>query len=171
MHLGFEAGDVAVAKVLAQLVDLLQLQEVDAQHLDRLHHLHKGTQQQSQNQFFPQSIGKKKNKTPKNQYSHPKSNLEQIPEAELYAFPFSTPHKKSQINQYSRPKPIPDPIPPHLHISFCSLSTTPLKSQEATVHRKLPSPSWELLPTPPKNSKPKPWMSKSVQFFSGGHFF
>ena len=47
MHLGFEAGDVAVAKVLAQLVDLLQLQEVDAQHLDRLHHLRKGTQWQS----------------------------------------------------------------------------------------------------------------------------
>lgn len=40
MHLGFEAGDVAVAKVLAQFVDLLQLQEVDAQHLDCLHHLH-----------------------------------------------------------------------------------------------------------------------------------
>lgn len=39
MHLGFEAGDVAVAKVFAQLVDLLQLQEVDAQHLDCLHHL------------------------------------------------------------------------------------------------------------------------------------
>lgn len=47
MHLGFEACDVAVAKVLAQLVDLLQLQEVDAQHLDRLHHLCKGTQWQS----------------------------------------------------------------------------------------------------------------------------
>lgn len=43
MHLGFEAGDVTVAEVLAQLIDLLQLQEVDTQHLDRLHHLHRGT--------------------------------------------------------------------------------------------------------------------------------
>lgn len=47
MHLGFEAGDVTVAKVLAQLIDLLQLQEVDAQHLDRLHHLRKGTELKS----------------------------------------------------------------------------------------------------------------------------
>ena len=39
VHLGLEAGDVAVAEVLAELVDLLQLQKVDSQHLDGLHHL------------------------------------------------------------------------------------------------------------------------------------
>jgi hypothetical protein len=39
VHLGLEAGDVAVAEVLAELVDLLQLQKVDPQHLDGLHHL------------------------------------------------------------------------------------------------------------------------------------
>lgn len=39
MHLGFEAGDVPVTKVLAEFIDFLQLQQVDSQHLDRLHHL------------------------------------------------------------------------------------------------------------------------------------
>lgn len=42
MHLGLEAGDVAVTEVLAELVHLLQLQQVDTQHLDRLHHLARG---------------------------------------------------------------------------------------------------------------------------------
>ena len=42
VHLGFEAGDVTVAKVLAELVDFLQLQQVDSQDLDCLHHLRRG---------------------------------------------------------------------------------------------------------------------------------
>ncbi len=40
MHLGLEAGDVTVAEVFTELVHLLQLQQVNPQHLDRLHHLH-----------------------------------------------------------------------------------------------------------------------------------
>ena len=39
VHLSLEAGDVAVAEVLTQLIDLLQLKQVDPQHLDGLHHL------------------------------------------------------------------------------------------------------------------------------------
>lgn len=39
VHLGLEAGNVAAAEVFAQFVHLLQLQQVDAQHLDGLHHL------------------------------------------------------------------------------------------------------------------------------------
>lgn len=39
VHLGLQTGDVAAAEVLAQLVHLLQLQQVDPQHLDGLHHL------------------------------------------------------------------------------------------------------------------------------------
>jgi len=42
VHLGFEAGDVPVTKVLAEFIDFLQLQQVDPQHLDRLHHLWRG---------------------------------------------------------------------------------------------------------------------------------
>lgn len=42
VHLGFEAGDVAVTKVLAEFIDFLQLQQVDSQDLDCLHHLWKG---------------------------------------------------------------------------------------------------------------------------------
>ena len=33
VHLGFEAGDVPVTKVLAEFIDFLQLQQVDSQHL------------------------------------------------------------------------------------------------------------------------------------------
>lgn len=40
VHLGFEAGDVAVTKVLAEFIDFLQLQQVDSQDLDCLHHLY-----------------------------------------------------------------------------------------------------------------------------------
>lgn len=43
LHLALEAGDVAVAEVLAQLLHLLQLQQVDAQHLDCLDHLRTAT--------------------------------------------------------------------------------------------------------------------------------
>lgn len=39
VHLGFEAGDVTVTKVLAEFIDFLQLQQVDSQDLDCLHHL------------------------------------------------------------------------------------------------------------------------------------
>lgn len=39
VHLGLQAGDVAAAEVFAQLVHLLQLQQVDPQHLDGFHHL------------------------------------------------------------------------------------------------------------------------------------
>ena len=39
LHLAFEARDVAVAKVLAQLLDLFKLQEVDAQDLQGFDHL------------------------------------------------------------------------------------------------------------------------------------
>ena len=39
LHLPLEAGDVAVAEVLAQLLHLLQLQQVDSQHLDSSDHL------------------------------------------------------------------------------------------------------------------------------------
>lgn len=46
VHLGLEAGDVAVAEVLAELVNLLQLQKVDPQHLDGLHHLRRERQSQ-----------------------------------------------------------------------------------------------------------------------------
>ena len=38
LHLPFQAGDVAVAEVLAQLLHLLQLQQVDPQHLDGADH-------------------------------------------------------------------------------------------------------------------------------------
>lgn len=39
VHLGLQAGDVAAAEVFAQLVHLLQLQQVNPQHLDGFHHL------------------------------------------------------------------------------------------------------------------------------------
>lgn len=39
VHLGLEAGDVAAAEVFAEVAHLLQLQQVDPQHLDGLHHL------------------------------------------------------------------------------------------------------------------------------------
>lgn len=42
VHLGFEAGDVTVTKVLAEFIDFLQLQQVDSQDLDCLHHLRGG---------------------------------------------------------------------------------------------------------------------------------
>lgn len=42
VHLGFEAGDVTVTKVLAEFIDFLQLQQVDSQDLDCLHHLWRG---------------------------------------------------------------------------------------------------------------------------------
>lgn len=42
VHLGFEAGDVTVAKVFAEFIDFLQLQQVDPQDLDCLHHLGRG---------------------------------------------------------------------------------------------------------------------------------
>lgn len=42
VHLGFEAGDVTVTKVLAEFIDFLQLQQVDSQDLDCLHHLRRG---------------------------------------------------------------------------------------------------------------------------------
>lgn len=41
VHLGLEAGDVAAAEVLAQVAHLLQLQQVDPEHLDGFHHLHR----------------------------------------------------------------------------------------------------------------------------------
>ena len=41
LHLALEAGDVAVAKVLAEVLHLLQLQEVYPQDLNRLDHLFK----------------------------------------------------------------------------------------------------------------------------------
>lgn len=44
VHLGLQAGDVAAAEVLAQVAHLLQLQQVDPEHLDGLHHLHIGKQ-------------------------------------------------------------------------------------------------------------------------------
>lgn len=37
-HLSLEAGDVAVTEVVAQVVDLLQLQQVEPQYLDGLDH-------------------------------------------------------------------------------------------------------------------------------------
>lgn len=40
VHLGLQAGDVAAAEVLTQVAHLLQLQQVDPQHLDGFHHLH-----------------------------------------------------------------------------------------------------------------------------------
>jgi len=39
LHLPLEAGDVSVAEVLAELLHLLQLQQVDPQHLDGPDHL------------------------------------------------------------------------------------------------------------------------------------
>ena len=39
LHLALEAGDIAVAEILAQLLNLLQLKQVDSQHLDRSYHL------------------------------------------------------------------------------------------------------------------------------------
>lgn len=39
LHLALEAGDVAVAEVLAQLLHLLQLEQVYSQHLDGFDHL------------------------------------------------------------------------------------------------------------------------------------
>ena len=38
LHLSFEAGDVPVAKVFAQLLDLLQLEQMNPQHLYRADH-------------------------------------------------------------------------------------------------------------------------------------
>lgn len=42
VHLRLEAGDVAAAEVLTQVAHLLQLQQVDPQHLDGFHHLQVG---------------------------------------------------------------------------------------------------------------------------------
>lgn len=42
VHLGFEAGDVPVTKVLAEFIDFLQFQQVNSQDLDCLHHLGRG---------------------------------------------------------------------------------------------------------------------------------
>lgn len=39
VHLCLEAGDVTVAEIFTELIDLLQLQQVDPQHLNGLHHL------------------------------------------------------------------------------------------------------------------------------------
>jgi hypothetical protein len=39
LHLALETGDVSVAEILAELLHLLQLQQVDPQHLDRSDHL------------------------------------------------------------------------------------------------------------------------------------
>lgn len=39
VHLRLEAGDVTVAEIFTELIDLLQLQQVDPQHLNGLHHL------------------------------------------------------------------------------------------------------------------------------------
>lgn len=39
LHLALQARDVPVAEVLAQLLYLLQLQQMDTQHLYRLDHL------------------------------------------------------------------------------------------------------------------------------------
>ena len=39
LHLALEAGDVTVAEVLAELLHLLQLEQMDPQHLDGLDHL------------------------------------------------------------------------------------------------------------------------------------
>ena len=44
LHLALEAGDVAVAEVLAQLLHLLQLEQVYSQHLDGFDHLKSGTE-------------------------------------------------------------------------------------------------------------------------------
>ena len=43
VHLGPQAGNVARAEVLTQVTDLLQLQQVDTQHLQSPHHLHTHT--------------------------------------------------------------------------------------------------------------------------------
>ena len=81
--------------------------------------------------FFSSKHWKKKTK---NQYSHPKSDLEPTPTVGLNALPFST-HQKKPKNQYSRPKPIPEPIPLHLRTSFSSPSIISLKSQQAKIHK------------------------------------
>ncbi len=41
LHLALETSDVSVAEILAELLHLLQLQQVDPQHLDRSDHLKK----------------------------------------------------------------------------------------------------------------------------------
>jgi hypothetical protein len=41
LHLALETGDVSVAEILAELLHLLQLQQVNPQHLDRSDHLKK----------------------------------------------------------------------------------------------------------------------------------
>lgn len=86
MHLGFEAGDVAVAKVLAQLVDLLQLQKVDAQHLDCLHHLCTGTM--AEFKASPFSTNQKK---PKRSIFSPEVHPRAHPSALLHFFSLHTP--------------------------------------------------------------------------------
>ena len=42
LHLALEAGDVSVAEVLAELLNLLQLQQVNPEHLDPTDHLNTG---------------------------------------------------------------------------------------------------------------------------------
>ena len=49
LHLALQTGDVAVAEVLAQLLHLLQLEQVYSQHLDGFDHL----QQKGERDRFP----------------------------------------------------------------------------------------------------------------------
>lgn len=144
MHLGFEAGDVTVAKVLAQLVDLLQLQEVDAQHLDRLHHLHEGTKLKS---IFSPKIS-------------PYSRMKFI------SFP-NAPQKKLIF----LPKTHPKPIPLHICMLFpCPSITTPRSKRKKLT--KFTIAFMGIAPRAPKKKyKPNPSLLKSVWLSSGGHFF
>lgn len=60
VHLRLEAGDVTVAEIFTELIDLLQLQQVDPQHLNGLHHLNiSGSKNSSGSMHWTALEGKK----------------------------------------------------------------------------------------------------------------